>query len=275
MSRTLAPCGMPVKRTSLRAATPAAPDCSPRPTHVRRSLVVAIIASLTIHSLTPVAASAQTRGDAAFLFAYRAKPDMDAAFAQGYRRHLDWHAQRNDSLPWLAWTVIDGPGLGTFVDGTFGIPFKAFDDRVDQRGDADDAARNVNAYATAVYRQVHRLRRDLGSSARLETRRPGAMQKVVRVAVPPGSERAFEDAVKSIALRKDGHRQLDFSVYEQLSGGDAPAYVIIVQLAAWAELEDADADVTRAIFRAAGSAITRAEAEVWLYRPDLTYFPKR
>ena len=232
----------------------------------------AITAGLTI---CPLTLQAQTPGDAAFLFAYRAKPDMDVAFAQGYRRHLDWHAERNDSLPWLAWTVVDGPGLGTFVDGTFGIPFKAFDDRVDQRGDAEDAVRNVNAYATAVYRHVHRLRRDLGSSGRLEARRPGAMQKVTRVTVRPGSERAFEDAVKSVAMRKDGERLLDFSFYEQLSGGDAPGYMIIVQLASWAELEKPSGDVTHAILRTAGSAIVRAESEVWSYRPELTYFPKR
>jgi hypothetical protein len=236
------------------------------------SVLVAVVACLTTH---PLVLHAQPNGDAAFLFAYRARPDMDAAFAQGYRRHLDWHAQRNDSLPWLAWTVIDGPGLGAFVDGTFGITFKAFDDRVDQRGDATDAARNVNAYATGVYRQVHRLRRDLGSSSRLEDRRPAAMQKVVRVIVRPGSERLFEDAVKSVSTGDNGRRRLDVSIYEQVSGGEAPAYVIIVQLAAWAELEDAEADASRAILRAAGSAVERAESEVWLYRPDLTYLPKR
>jgi hypothetical protein len=89
---------------------------------------------------------AQTRRNdhAAFLFAYRAKPGMDAAFAEGYRRHLDWHAARGDSLAWLAWTVVDGPQLGTFVDGAFGIAFKAFDDRVDPRGDAADAARQCD-----------------------------------------------------------------------------------------------------------------------------------
>src|SRR5688500_20393762 len=53
---------------------------------------------------------------------------------------------------------------------------------------------------------IYRLRRDLGSSARLVTGRPGAMQKVVRVTVRPGSERAFEDAVKSIATRSEERR---------------------------------------------------------------------
>lgn len=213
------------------------------------------------------------RGDAAFLFAYRAKPDMDAAFAEGYRRHLDWHAQRGDSLSWLAWTVIDGPNLGTFVDGAFGIRFKAFDDRVDPRGDAEDGARNVTAFANPTSRGVYRLRRDLGTAARLEAGRPAAMQKVVRLTIRPESVRSIENALRPVASRRRG-RGLGYAVYERVSGGDGPALMLIAQLAAWADLEDPDADPSRAVITGLGSAVVRVESEIWSYRPELTYFSK-
>src|SRR5205085_8774735 len=45
---------------------------------------------------TSCAAAPRAARDGAFLFTYRAKPGQDAAFAQGYRRHLDWHAEHAD-----------------------------------------------------------------------------------------------------------------------------------------------------------------------------------
>src|SRR5690606_12816878 len=124
---------------------------------------------------------AERGGTAAFLFSYRIIPGMERDFFDGYRRHLEWHRSRADSLSWLGWTVVDGPGLGRFVDGAFGIPHRAFDERVDPAGDGADAARNVTAYATPVGRELHRLRPELGSATRLERGEPGAMQKVTRL----------------------------------------------------------------------------------------------
>jgi len=213
------------------------------------------------------------RGDGAFLFAYRPRPGMDATFEEGYRRHLGWHESRGDTLAWLAWTVVSGPGMGLFVDGVFGIPFRAMDERVDPGGDAADAAANVTAFGDPAYLHAYRLRRDLGSATRLERARPAAMQKVVWLTVRAGSEAAFEDALAGLTRpRREG---LDYAVYERVAGGVEPGYLLAVQVAAFAELEDEAADPTGAILRAAGSAVVRAEAELWRYRPDLTYIPKR
>jgi len=210
--------------------------------------------------------------DAAFLFAYRAKPEMDAAFAQGYRRHLDWHAAHGDSLTWLAWTIIDGPGIGTFVDGAFGVAFKAFDDRVDPRGDGEDASRNVTAFATPTSRQLLRLRRDLGLTTRLEQGRPGAMQRVVTLTIKPGSDQSVEQTLRSLATRRFA---IDYAVYEQMSGGEQPSYVIVAQFDAWSDLDTAARDPVRTIVRALGPMVSRVESAVWQYRPDLTYMPRR
>jgi hypothetical protein len=237
-----------------------------------RTLSLALIAVAA--GLTPTASIvAQSAGaDAAFLFAYRAKPGMDAEFAQGYRRHLDWHAAHSDSLPWLAWTVIDGPSLGTFVDGTFGIAFKAFDDRVDPRGDAEDAGRNVSAFAVATDRQVLRLRRDLSPSTRLESGKAGTMQRVVWLSVKPGAEAPAEQTLRALAAKRGA---LDYAVYERISGGDQPGYIVVVQFNAWAAVASAETDPAHTIVRSLASSLSRVQTETWLYRPDLVYFPKR
>lgn len=210
----------------------------------------------------------QPAGGAAFLFGYIARPGMSVQFERGYRRHLDWHAEHGDSLPWHAWTVATGPEAGAFIDGTFGITFRAFDERVEPRADAADAAQNVTAFADPIMREVLRLRPDLGGSRALEQGRPSAMQRVLRMDVRAGAVTEFEDALRTLRATSE------LAVYERLSGGATPSYLVIEQLEAWADL-DAPAQAIERVLRVAGPSIVLAESQVWLNRPDLTYLPQR
>ena len=72
------------------------------------------------------------------------------AFQEGYRRHLEWHANQHDQLAWYAWTIASGSRKGTFVDGTFGATFSALDARPDLKGDGADFVRNAASYVTAI-----------------------------------------------------------------------------------------------------------------------------
>ena len=40
-------------------------------------------------------------------------------FADGYRRHLDWHTRAGDPWAWYMWRVSNGERAGLYVDGTF------------------------------------------------------------------------------------------------------------------------------------------------------------
>lgn len=207
--------------------------------------------------------------DAVALFAYRPRPGMDSAFEEGYRRHLAWHRAHRDSLAWLGWTVLSGVHAGMFVDGTFGNRFAAFDERVEVRADAADAAANVTAFADPVFTQMYRLRRELGTAAPLEAARPGPMQEVLWLTVRPGAAETFEGALRSL---RRGELN-DFAVYERVLGGSVPAYLVVTQLSTWQALQDHGAVVSAAILRAAGDALIGAESEIWRYRADLTYIP--
>jgi hypothetical protein len=216
--------------------------------------------------------SGQGNASLAFLYAYEIDPGEDGAFYEGYKRHLDWHAQHDDSLSWLGWTVDAGNGLNLFVNGVFGVSGAAMDQRVEPDADGADAARNIAPHARAAYRHTYRVRRDLSRSARLEDKRPAAMQHVAWITPAPGSGKALEDALRSL---RDTKRALaDYTVYERLAGGTLPGLLLVVQYESWAELAATDANPVLVLQGLAGSSLSDIASEIWGFRSDLTYIPK-
>jgi hypothetical protein len=163
--------------------------------------------------------------------------------------------------------------MGQFVDGVFGIRLAAFDARADPRGDEADAAMNVTAYGEPVFRHAYRQRADLSTARALESSQPGPMQHVVWLTVQPGEEAEFERTLRELARRDTGTSR--YGVYERVTGGSLPGYLFIAQLTSWSDLDDAARDAARAVVRAAGATLTRAEDEIWVWRPDLTYSGRR
>lgn len=235
--------------------------------------------------LLPLPAFAQTTtrdsGDAAHLFAYRAQPGQQAAMEAGYRQHLAWHREHADPLVWYGWTVTDGPNAGLFVDGSFGAPFAAFDQRVDSDGDGADAARHFSPHAVPQFRASYRLRRDLSSAFPLEQWRPTPRMEVTRYVITPGTRGLFEEAIAlaKLSLPADAAH----SWYELVSGGDA-AYLLLIARQGWADY-DRPADHLDALLARSGAAraavlrekladaIRSAQTETWEYRPELSLIP--
>ena len=57
----------------------------------------------------------EVEGDAAFLFAYSVREGQMNNFVEGYKKHLQWHIDKKDPLPWSAWFVFTGNRLGLFI----------------------------------------------------------------------------------------------------------------------------------------------------------------
>ena len=213
---------------------------------------------------------------AAFLFEYEISPGLEAQFADGYRRHLDWHRAAGDPLSWYAWFVLTGPRAGRFVDGTFNLSFQDFDDRVDPGGDRTDGRRNVLPFARPVSRLVYRLRPELGTSILFADSEPTAMIEAVRVEVRAGREAAFEKAFRSAISR--GLAEPAFSCYQLVSGGARPSYLLLIARESWSEYERASRsplgiDGVDSGVSADDPAVDRLTVETWGFRQDLTYVP--
>lgn len=237
----------------------------------------------TAHAASP-AGSTRDSGDAAHLFGYWPKPGQRAAFDEGYRRHLAWHRQAGDPLVWYGWYVSDGKRAGMFVDGSFGAPFAAFDQRVDPAGDSADAGRNVTPFVEPAFRASYRLRRDLSSGFPLERWQPSPRLQVTRYVVRPGARAAFEQAVRlaRAALPADAPAH---TWYEPVSG-DAPGYLRLVARQGWRDhdrgADDLDALLARSsdpqakvVAAALADSVISADIETWEYRVDLSLIPNR
>jgi hypothetical protein len=235
--------------------------------------------------LAPVAAHAgDARGTAAFLFAYYPRAGQKEKFEAGYREHLEWHRAHRDPLPWYAWYVFTGERTGLFVDGSFGVPFAAFDERVEPAQDAANFAATTAPYAETAWYEVLRWMPVLGTSTRLADRAPSAQVEVVTYLVRPGRTAAFESCLEALARVVQG--SAEFAVYRRLSGGAGPAYRVMFPRAGYGDLDEGPASIealirTRLEAERQGElldllaeSVQSAESETWVYRGDLSYFPE-
>ena len=213
--------------------------------------------------------------DGAILYAYRPHAGQRAQFDAGYRDHLEWHRAKADSLPWYGWDVIVGRRTGEFIDGTFGIRFRALDERVDPAGDAAHAAASFAPHAAATARWMVRLRRELSTSSSLEDRTPSAMLHVVTYRMPPAVRAAFEAVLGSVRAR-DG--LAPYAVYESVVGTSDVEYMLLVEGAGFGAFDDVARDPSVAIADALAQREVldvRVETELWALRRDLTLLPER
>lgn len=211
-------------------------------------------------------------GRAAFLFDYRIEPGRQSLFDAGYRRHLAWHADKGDRLVWYAWYVVAGNRVGEFVDGTFGTTFEAFDHRVDVAGDVKDFAENAAPFATPLRRSAWELVPDLGTDRTLEERRPSPILEVVHVTARPGAGKAFEARLRKTRERLEATGDpLAYAWYRLVVGGREPGWLLLVSRNGWSDWARSPVDLDA--WLGGGDLVTGIESEVWVYRPDLSYFP--
>ncbi len=196
-------------------------------------------------------------------FELRARPGFESQLDEGYRRHLDWHRGAGERWAWYLWEVTNGDRAGLYVDGTFGHAWADFDASVDPPGDAANNDLNVEPFATRAANHVWRLRPELRGLAVDPEKAPLVLRSEYRVRA--GGESAFESALGRLRSVADA----PYAVFELVSGGESPTYVVWMPAETWSQagtVSDRMAGVMRTL--AASAAMTRAE--LWRFRPDLS-----
>lgn len=252
---------------------------SVRPRHAVRVLPGITFALVICSGIVAAPLSAQ----AGLLTGWRPESGQRAALYAGYARHLEWHRQAGDTLTWYGWDVMAGPGQGLFVDGTFGAPFAALDERVDPRGDAEDHAINVDAFASPAWREALLLRPDLSTTTALEARVPTAYAQVVRYTVGAATGTGFaavETALRGMAWGRPpcSGGLLPYTVYESIAGSSAPGFIVMVWRDRLGSFDDDGANPVPCLRQLVASPTSPASSagvvvsiEVWRLRRDLSY----
>ncbi|HEX7030651.1 MAG TPA: hypothetical protein VF254_08645 [Gammaproteobacteria bacterium] len=243
----------------------------------------ALLFTIAVFLLSPAVAADD---NAAFLFAYWPNEGQREQFDAGYRKHLDWHRKNNDPLPWYGWYVATGERTGMFVDGSFGITFEAFDNRIKPKEDAANFRETTAPYGKTAYRRILRHLPRLGTAARLEERQPSAGIEVVTFFVKPGRAGTFEACLEQlVAALGSAKDRPAFTVYRQLSGGAQPAYLVMFPREGYAYFENraasldalikahTGAETERELLALLSGSVQRTHSETWRYRTDLSRIP--
>lgn len=243
---------------------------------LRAAVLVLAAACATTTTQAPAPAPAAPRdGDRiAQVAIWRPKPGQQAAFEEGYRRHLEWHRRAGDPWSWHGWYVVSGPRDGLFIDATLDRTWADFDAAVQPAEDAADNARNVEPFADfqVAYRVAQLAELGLGTASGIGAR----FTKLVTLEVidPPAAIRVLAEARDRLA--RAGVTQL--LVLRVVDGGD------LGQLQLWIGAADQAAygrtshlfDELRAIERALGTtAFGTMTAERLAYRPELSQIVPR
>jgi len=252
-------------------------------------IVAATVVALSSTSVAPIATAqpANTGDRAAFFFAYHPKPGMKHLFEEGYRRHLAWHRQKGDPLPWFAWYVTSGERLGLFIDASAGVPFSAFDQRVEVKADAADFVQTTAPFADDAFRSLYRLRSDLSTGQPIEDLRPSPIVQVTHYVLRPGTEIRFEGVIGRLAAALEEQQEAPVHTwYELVAGGDHPGFMLMVPRSGWADFGERGWTIAEILTRTYGSeraadllatladSVASSRSETWSYREDLSYFPE-
>lgn len=242
---------------------------------VRQVIIASLAGVLNVTSSITWAAE----GTAAQVYSYSLKDESQ--FEEGYRRHLEWHAQQNDQLVWYAWTIDSGPRKGVFVDGTFGTTFSGLDARPNLAGDGADYRRNVAPFVTALDVEAWTLWPLPSTAQPLEHREPGASLDVFILRVDPANTLAFEAGLERLAKTKRNVSKLTW--YRIVRGPELPSYVLLLTRNSLAEIETAGPTLLEMLTKAYASTPAQASevlryvhsvrSETWSYEPRLALIP--
>ncbi len=200
------------------------------------------------------------------------KLGQDAAFEQGYQRHLEWHSKANDRWTWYGWSFVLGDRLGMFMDGTFGHAAANFDAAVQPAGDAADNAANVVPYADFLSHGVFR-RLDAASAGQvLPDTSPFLAMTSYTVAA--GDETAFERQLEAGATKpgqgRTGNGASRYTWYRLQIGGSGPQYVLMRAVSSFG----AAAELPEVLPPGARAMVRSVRTELLRYRAEMSYAPR-
>lgn len=212
------------------------------------------------------------------------KPGGAKAFEQGRINHNKFHAAEKDKNPILIWSVLTGPGTGSYVTTVCGLTWKGLDgnEAFDKRDEAD-REKTMSGTVGQNHASYYVFRPDL--SLGTEGGAPAKMMTVIHYFVKPSGVVQFQDAIKKInaAIKQTSYPAKPGRWYVLANGGEGPHFVQVTDRAGWGDMQGPEKSMTDMLKEAGDDkslqnirdAIDHTVSELLEYRGDLSYLPAK
>lgn len=229
---------------------------------------------------------AQKQPDICQVSVWTAKAGSEAAWAEGRKKHMEFHKAQKDAFAWLTWEIINGDRAGSFITGTFDHFWKDYDGR--DAFDALDGADVAKTTGPATASSTTGFWIHMGDASRSK---PGATappkySQLTHYYVNLADVPRFEDALEAVKAELDKISWPTYSSWYRLaSGGEGPHYVLSTGRESFADFAPPEKTLIRVLSEAIGprkadelmSTVRESTAkmytEILQYRPDLSYVP--
>jgi hypothetical protein len=245
--------------------------------------------ALSVLLLAAFSVSAQSQpGNIAGLEFQTPKNGIVKQYEDGRKQKVAWHKQQNDNQGLYVFETLTGERTGTYIVGRLGLHWADMDKP--KVSDAADLAQYQALVGASVEKLTTAYYEFLPKWSNPPTDMNGKYTEVVTFHVRYGHGDDFRSAIaRGAEARQKMNSLLHYSWYRLVNGGRGGTFVLTIQHANWASMEDDPAvkslrEDLRAAFgeQEAMSVIERLNSsvedtysELIEFRPDLSYIPAK
>ena len=250
---------------------------------------VTLLVAVCLQGLMAAAMAQEQPGNIAEIFRVKAKPGMEKQFEAAVKEHMAWHREKQDDWAWLVWQVISGPRTGQYVAGTFGHKWSDFDDsKVPREEDGADAGQRIGPYIESEETQFAAYQRKESRPSPGASTNTTKFSTVVTIHLKQGMLQTYLNAVGKLpAAMQKTNWPGRYMLHVLVNGGEHPTVFLVLPRQKWADfaplerpfdkmLEEAyGREDAEAILKTFDKAAASVSSEMIVYRPDMSYVPKK
>jgi hypothetical protein len=245
--------------------------------------------ALSVLLLAALSVSAQSQpGNIAALEFQTPKNGMVKQYEDGRKQKVAWHKQQNDDQGLYVFETLTGERTGTYIVGRLGLHWADMDKP--KVTDAADLAQYQALVGASVEKLTTAYYEYLPKVSNPPTDMNGKYTEVFTYHIRPGHNDDFRSGIaRGYEARQKMNSPSHYSWYHLVNGGPGGTYVVTIQHANWASMEDDPAVKSlREDLRAAfgeqeamsvidrlNNAIESTYSELIEFRPDLSYIPAK